>query len=74
MTSTIGQRGLAMSIALAACFTGLSWRLVHLQVTMHKHYEAKAAKQNVRTEPIYARRGSILDVHGIPVEIGRAHV
>ena len=67
MTSTINQRGLATSIALAVCFTGLSWRLVHVQVTMHKYYEAKAARQNVHTEPIYARRGAILDVHGVPL-------
>ena len=67
MSATVHQRGLAACCALAACFTALSCRLVHLQVTKHKHYEAKAAKQNVHTEPVYARRGDILDVHGIPL-------
>jgi cell division protein FtsI/penicillin-binding protein 2 len=67
MTTTINQRGFAASAALAACFTVLSFRLVHLQVTDHAYYEAKAANQNLHTEPIYARRGEILDVHGIPL-------
>ena len=67
MTTTMNQRGLAAGIALAVCFTGLSYRLVHLQVTQHKHYEGRAAKQNLHNEPIYARRGAILDVNGVPL-------
>ncbi len=67
MTSSVHQRGLAACCALAACFTAFSFRLVHLQVTEHKYYEAKAARQNVHTEPVFARRGDILDVNGIPL-------
>ena len=67
MTTTINQRGFAASAALAVCFTALSVRLVHLQVTDHAYYEGKAAKQNLHTEPIYARRGEILDTHGVPL-------
>ena len=67
MTTTISQRALATSIGLAICFTGFSFRLVHLQVTRHDYYEAKASKQNLHTEPIYARRGAILDVNGLPL-------
>ncbi len=67
MSATVNQRGLAACCALAACFTAFSCRLVHLQVTKHKYYEAKAARQNVHTEPVYARRGDIVDVHGIPL-------
>ncbi len=67
MSATVHQRGLAACCAMAACFTGFSGRLVHLQVTRHKHYEAKAARQNVHTEPVYARRGDIVDVRGIPL-------
>ena len=69
MTTTISQRALATSIGLAICFTGFSFRLVHLQVTRHDYYEAKASKQNLHTEPIYARRGAILDVNGLPLAL-----
>ena len=67
MTMTINQRGLVASIGMAICFTGFSFRLVHLQVTQHKYYETKAARQNIHTEPIYARRGAILDVNNVPL-------
>ena len=67
MTTTISQRALATSIGLAICFTGFSFRLVHLQVAQHDYYEAKASKQNLHTEPIYARRGAIFDVNGLPL-------
>ena len=67
MISTIHQRGLVASIALATCFTGLSCRLIYVQVTHHDYYLGKAAKQNVHNEPIYARRGEILDVLGSPL-------
>lgn len=64
MSASAHQRGLAASIALAACFTAYSGRLVYLQVSRHKFYEEKAARQNVHTEPIFARRGTISDVQG----------
>ena len=67
MSATINQRGLAAAVALATCFTAFSGRLVYLQVTRHKFYEDKAARQNVHTEPIYARRGAIVDVNGYPL-------
>ena len=67
MRTTARSRALLACGLLAVCFTGFSWRLVHVQVTMHKYYEAKAAKQNGHIEPIYARRGAILDVHGVPL-------
>ena len=67
MNAAVHQRGLAACFVLATCFTAFSFRLVHLQVTEHRYYEAKAARQNVHTEPVYARRGDIVDVHGIPL-------
>ena len=67
MSFTIAQRGLVAGIGLGVCFTAFSFRLIHLQVTSHDYYETKAAKQNLHTEPIYARRGAILDVNGVPL-------
>ena len=64
MTTTINQRALATGIGLAICFTAFSFRLVHLQVTQHDHYESIAASRNIHVEPVYARRGAILDVNG----------
>ncbi len=57
-------RALVACLALTGCFTLFSWRLVHLQVTMKDEYTAKAAGKHVNKEPIYARRGSIQDIHG----------
>lgn len=61
------RRALVASIAMATCFTAFSFRLVQLQVTKHDYYSAKAAGQNVHKEPILARRGAIMDVHGEPL-------
>ncbi len=67
MSNSMSRRGLVAGIALAACFTGYSVRLVYLQVTMHETYVGMAAKQNAHTEPIYARRGEIFDIKGVPL-------
>ena len=67
ITGAIQQRALCATILMAGCFTVFSFRLVHLQVTMHDWYTAKAAGQNVHKEPIYARRGSITDIGGEPL-------
>ncbi|RYD65275.1 MAG: hypothetical protein EOP84_32075, partial [Verrucomicrobiaceae bacterium] len=52
---------------LACVFTGFSFRLVHLQVTKHAEYAALAADNHSATQAIYARRGSILDIHSLPL-------
>lgn len=57
-------RALVVCIVLAFCFTGFSYRLVHLQVTMHEALLAKArANQSIREE-IPFTRGNITDCHG----------
>jgi len=64
MMRAANQRAIVACTALAVCFTVLSIRLVQLQVTRHEEYAEKAARQNVHQEPIFARRGTIVDVKG----------
>jgi len=64
MTRSANLRAVTVCCFLAACFTGFSARLVHLQVTMHEVYAAQAAEKHVIKETIYARRGVIEDAHG----------
>ena len=64
MIRSTRARAVFACCGLACCFTGFSWRLVHLQVTQHDFYFAKArALQGVR-QIITARRGTIMDIHG----------
>ena len=60
-------RALIACCVLASCFTAFSARLIHLQVAMHEELAAKAADKHVNKEPIFARRGTIEDVHGEPL-------
>lgn len=53
-----------MCCGLAGCFTLFSARLVHLQVTRHDEFAEMAAEKHVNKETIYAKRGSIFDIHG----------
>lgn len=64
MTRAANQRALVACTALAACFTAFSFRLVHLQVSAHETYAAMAAGQNTHKEPIFARRGTVVDARG----------
>jgi len=57
-------RALVACCALAACFTGFSARLIHLQVTMHDEYAALAAEKHVQKQITYGNRGLITDVNG----------
>ncbi|MDQ3623304.1 MAG: penicillin-binding transpeptidase domain-containing protein, partial [Verrucomicrobiota bacterium] len=67
MNRSARQRALVTCILLAGCFTGFSFRLVHLQVARHEELASRAASQNVVRETIFARRGLIQDVHGEPL-------
>lgn len=67
LNSTLEQRGLAAGAGMVAIFTVFSFRLVQLQVTDHQYYTRKAMHQNTHSEPIYARRGEILDLNGVPL-------
>ncbi len=64
MNRTAGTRALITCVSLAGCFTAFSARLVHLQVTDHDYYVELAAKNHVKRQPIYARRGTISDIRG----------
>ncbi len=57
-------RSLCATVLLAAVFTGLSWRLIEIQVAGHEHYSELAARKNVERRPIYAKRGVILTADG----------
>ncbi len=61
------ERLLTASCALACCFTAFSFRLVHLQVTMHDAYAQQAAEAHGTKKVIPARRGSIFDARGAPL-------
>ncbi|MHA3773507.1 peptidoglycan D,D-transpeptidase FtsI family protein [Verrucomicrobiota bacterium sgz303538] len=67
MSVTSRGRAAIASCALACVFTGFSFRLVHIQVTKHEEYAALAADNHAVKQTIYARRGSILDAHGLPL-------
>ncbi|HEX5176585.1 MAG TPA: hypothetical protein VFV83_06135, partial [Chthoniobacteraceae bacterium] len=41
--------------------------MIHLQVTLHDDFAAKAAEKHLRRDPIFAKRGVIEDVHGEPL-------
>lgn len=65
MTSSPQIRTLAACAALCLCFTGISYRLVQLQVTEHDVYRAQAAVNHDTRTTIHARRGQILDANGL---------
>ncbi|SVD80559.1 uncharacterized protein METZ01_LOCUS433413, partial [marine metagenome] len=41
------------------------WRLVHLQILEADRYVARGASQRIRTVPLYAVRGAIVDRNGV---------
>ena len=51
-------------VVLTTCFTGFSARLVQLQVTWHERYARLAAQKHINKQAIFARRGTIQDIHG----------
>ncbi len=64
MNRTARTRALITCLLLSGCYTAFSFRLVHLQVTQHGEYAARAADIHVKRQTIYARRGVIYDIHG----------
>ncbi len=52
------------SVFLGTVFTTFSARLVYLGVDKHEEYASLAARKNAIRQPIYARRGLILDRNG----------
>ena len=45
------------------------WRLVHLQILEADRYVARGASQRIRTVPLYAVRGAIVDRNGVDLAL-----
>src|SRR6516165_7938644 len=58
------RRALLLLFFLVAAFTGLSYRLVDLQVLRHEELSAKAERNTQREFWQQPRRGDILDANG----------
>ena len=48
---------------------GLVWRLVYFQILDSERYIAHGASQRMKTEKVFAQRGSILDRHGVDLAV-----
>ncbi len=57
-------RAFLVCVVLGAAFSSVSFRLLHVQVTEHERYVAKAAANHLRKVPVTARRGAIRDCRG----------
>ncbi len=64
MNRPTGKRVLATCIGLVVCFTGLSIRLLHVQVAQHEQYLKRGRSKHVERRIFPSSRGSILDSNG----------
>ena len=48
---------------------GLVWRLVHFQILDSERYVAHGVSQRMKTEKVFAQRGSILDRYGVDLAV-----
>lgn len=67
MNRAAKQRALFVCSLLAGVFTVFSAKLIELQVAEHGEYVRNEADKHVTKQMIYARRGTITDVHGEPL-------
>ena len=58
------SRVITVTMLLAAAFTGISIRLVWIQMVKQDDYREEAIKMHTYGEAVPAQRGSILDVSG----------
>lgn len=82
--ATLKRRALAAAAVLGLWSAGIEARLVYLQIVQHDELVARAARQQLRTIAVPAKRGEILDrngrvlaysvdtdsVYAVPTEIG----
>ncbi|KAB2647716.1 MAG: penicillin-binding protein 2 [Verrucomicrobia bacterium] len=61
MNRAIRKRILVTGITLAVCFTGLSARLLYVQVSQHEHYLELGRRKHETRKILTSSRGSILD-------------
>src|SRR5260221_8511640 len=64
MKTTARSRALLTCCGLAGVFTLFSFRLIQVQVAKADELTAEAAAKHVNKQIIYARRGTISDIHG----------
>lgn len=53
-----------LCLGVVATFSLLSWRLIHLQVERHEHFQAVLEESHHRSQELSASRGDILDTRG----------
>lgn len=53
-----------VSLGVVSLFSLLSWRLIHLQVERHDHFQAVLEESHHRRQELSASRGDILDTRG----------
>ena len=61
------KRAVCLGACAALGFTVFSLRLVELQVARADHYAALAVEKHSTQQTIYARRGAVTDVNGVPL-------
>ena len=67
-------RAVTVCCGLVGLFSVYSFRLIDLQMVKHEEYTARAAEKHVHKQIIYAKRGTVRDIHdevlanNLPVE------
>lgn len=61
------RRAVCLGACVAFGFTVFSLRLVDLQVARSDYYSALAVEKHSTQQTIYARRGAVTDVNGVPL-------
>jgi cell division protein FtsI (penicillin-binding protein 3) len=61
---TLRKRAVATACVLAAWVAGIEARLVYLQVVEHSEFVSRAARQQLQTRDVPAKRGDIVDRRG----------
>jgi len=63
------RRSVFVGIIMLLISGGLVWRLVHFQILDSQRYIAHGASQRIKTEEVFAQRGSILDRYGVDLAV-----
>jgi len=67
MSVSSRKRAMCLGACVAFGFTVFSLRLVDLQVARADYYSALALEKHSTQQTIYARRGAVTDVNGVPL-------
>ena len=63
------RRALFVGMVMVLISGGLVWRLVYFQILDSERYIAHGVSQRMKTEKVFAQRGSILDRYGIDLAV-----